>query len=332
MAHTFSDPDGGDREATVSSCSQRGHVHSHRDGCRLITHNQELPIASSGVFETILMANRIERAPPAAAGRKRRRTVGSPLILISSFLLLQVAAHSQSEWVTIPRGGELVPDGENATSAEQRPKLWPLGHLFQWNNDVKADVEEEEVRIPSDRGGALVKQRRFQQFLAPFDTSKVAPFASRLLRAEDAVVKKAVVAVEDESKESSKAWWVNAWSEQIPTEEDEASFEAQALVVADPVSDHASEEEEGWIEPTEELKAIEPVIDAPTVEEPEERPLERKHKKKVKRKKVEAKDPNEEPVTTKLLLPPTMQIPEEPPVEREDSSDDFVSSGAVCVH
>jgi hypothetical protein len=205
---------------------------------------------------------------------------------------------------------------------EQRRKLWPVDNLFRLNDDVKSEAaslintavpsEVQELDDPlvdqpltktgkkegsrnNSRGGALTmvkapkpKTRRFA-WLAPLDTSRVAPSSSRLLQDEedqleqepDVTAATATVAATDNATVSdnttatdtkiasaemtsfNQIWWGNVWDQQLPNDDEQVEEETANDLVSDKV----------WEEP-----------ESSTVQEPElKRPSGRKAKRKASR-------------------------------------------------
>jgi hypothetical protein len=109
--------------------------------------------------------------------------------------------------------------------------------LHQLDEQVKAVAgEDETIYTAPNRGGAMVKTRPPQarrfQFLAPMDTSKVAPYSSRLIPNEEGVITSTIKQTEDEDdfvvrrqaepvSGASSLWWNNAWSMQTTDDFDE---------------------------------------------------------------------------------------------------------------
>jgi hypothetical protein len=211
---------------------------------------------------------------------------------------------------------------EGKQEQEQPRKLWPVDNLFRLNDDVKFDaasvvtLEEKEPKDPlleqsvtktskkeetrnNSRGGALTmvktpkpKSRRFA-WLAPLDTSRVAPSSSRLLQDEedqaeqepDVPVTAATAADTASATPSENAtaadtntasaemtsfnqiWWGNVWDQQLPDEDEQIEVESGNSLVSDKVGEE-----------------FESSASTSTVQEPEpKRPSGRKAKRKASR-------------------------------------------------
>jgi hypothetical protein len=159
------------------------------------------------------------------------------------------------------RGGDESDDKESDASEQHESpssKLWLVRNLFRLNDDVKSQASLSNDDDTNDtllitktrphnnsRGGALAivrtKPRRFQ-WLAPLDTSKVAPLSSRLLKDDDDdeqyeaveqatdtytdsttkdeainVTETATTTATEPTVSSSlnQLWWGNVWEQQI---------------------------------------------------------------------------------------------------------------------
>jgi hypothetical protein len=146
----------------------------------------------------------------------------------------------------------LVKDTEPPTSSRW---MGPLSHLYEMADEVKALASEESddrLYTAPNRGGALVKPkpvRRFA-FLAPLDTSKVAPLSSRLIVQGDTTESSATTRTSnshvkrmsfEETKpvrselasDARQLWWNNAWSMQthmgMPSDDNMDSKEATTV-------------------------------------------------------------------------------------------------------
>jgi hypothetical protein len=209
---------------------------------------------------------------------------------------------------------------EQEKEQEQRRKLWPVDNLFRLNDDVKSEAaslintavpsEVKELDDPlveqpltktskkegsrnNSRGGALTmvkapktKTRRFA-WLAPLDTSRVAPSSSRLLQDEEDQIERepdvaaATVAATANATVSDNAtatdtkiasaemtsfnqiWWGNVWDQQLPDDDEQVEEETANDLFSEKV----------WEEP-----------ESSTVQEPElKRPSGRKAKRKASR-------------------------------------------------
>jgi hypothetical protein len=175
---------------------------------------------------------------------------------------------------------ELDVEEEQGQEQEQSRKKWPVDNLFRLNDDVKFDAasvvtmeEKKELNDPpleqpisktskkegsgnNSRGGALTmvkapkpKSRRFA-WLAPLDTSRVAPSSSRLLQDEedqleqepDVAVATATAASATASENATAAdtnntasaemtsfnqiWWGNVWDQQLPDADEQIEVES----------------------------------------------------------------------------------------------------------
>jgi hypothetical protein len=205
--------------------------------------------------------------------------------------------------------------GEKQAEEEQEHprKLWPVYNLFRLNDDVKSEAasvintEQKELKDPlveqpltktskkeearnNSRGGALTmvkapkpKSRRFA-WLAPLDTSRVAPSSSRLLQDEEdhveqepdiasasATTTTTTAAAADTNTSSAEMtsfnqiWWGNVWDQQLPDDDEQIEVESANDLISDKVGE-------------------EPESSTSTVQEPEPtRPSGRKAKRKASR-------------------------------------------------
>ena len=173
---------------------------------------------------------------------KRKRFLWSFLIISSTVLFRHRAdaaasLRQQHHWRL--RGGA-DPEPINDEDKEIPAKLWTPGALFRLNDEIKSEIipDDEVVSKESEsaaskephksgRGGALtmVKPKRFQ-WLAPLDTSRVAPSSSRLLKDDGETIEQQLVIEKEPTRriidvrnDVGKLWWNNAWNEQLPDEE-----------------------------------------------------------------------------------------------------------------
>lgn len=114
---------------------------------------------------------------------------------------------SKSEEIILSRGEETTSSSSESSSVLETSRLLAgslISSLFQSYNDVKAEAsrvireqqgpaaidenDDEETLVSAQRGGAFVRMapsKRRIQWLAPLDTSRVAPLSSRLIVEEE---------------------------------------------------------------------------------------------------------------------------------------------------
>jgi hypothetical protein len=191
--------------------------------------------------------------------------------------------------------GEQDKEEEQEKEQERPRKLWPVDNLFRLNDDVKSEaasvmntsvpLKDEELYDPllelpptktnkkegprnNSRGGALTmvkapkpKTRRFAGWLAPLDTSRVAPSSSRLLQDEEDQVEQApAVAVANDTAAAmtsatasenatvadiktasaemtsfNQIWWGNVWDQQLPDGDEQVEVESANDLTLDKV-------------------------------------------------------------------------------------------------
>jgi hypothetical protein len=152
------------------------------------------------------------------------------------FILL----HCSKEAIATSSGPEIDSNihkrnsGGKSENPESKKESWSIASIFRLNDVVKQETSETleeggfnrfaQTASPSNgsgRGGAstVVKPSMRFQLFSPLDTSKVAPFASRLLRDEEIVLPTSVDEPSTRNYEAndSKLWWVNAWSGHVPS-------------------------------------------------------------------------------------------------------------------
>lgn len=148
------------------------------------------------------------------------------------------------------RGGAV---GDDEASTPESSKSWGLGSLFRIADDVKSEASLSEEFVATgktrphnnSRGGALTmvkpKPRRFQ-WLAPLDTSKVAPLSSRLMKDDDAVAaadnttKAETASASSASAPLNSMWWGNVWEQQLPNQDDNYEEETQPVATIRPLA------------------------------------------------------------------------------------------------
>jgi hypothetical protein len=231
-----------------------------------------------------------------------------------------------------PEEGEEQDEEEEQEQEKEQPrKLWPVDNLFRLNDDVKSEaasvtnaalpLEENLENDPSlelplkttsktksnntnSRGGALTmvkapKPRRFA-WLAPLDTSRVAPSSSRLLQDEEDQVEQAnaataaatasansnsiATASENATATDTKTasvemtsfnqiWWGNVWDQQLPDDDEQVNMENSNDLISDKV-----------LEEPEPIPVQEPERTRPSpVQEPERKRPSKKAKRKASR-------------------------------------------------
>jgi hypothetical protein len=200
---------------------------------------------------------------------QRRHLLSLTIFICSVLLRRQVDASGSSGIQRIIssntlRGGGSEADApvgqedEENTKQQHKKSSWQVDSLFRLNDDVKSEAASVSANdaVPlvkagphnNSRGGALtmVKPRRFQ-WLAPLDTSRVAPLSSRLMQddQDDVDVEQVVADVDVEqvvatatgtgtaaenvtATEASaevtsfnQMWWGNVWDQQLPTDDDD---------------------------------------------------------------------------------------------------------------
>lgn len=248
----------------------------------------------------IFICSALLRKQVAVVDASSSRSLGIPLRIPAIFSHNKIRGGGSDA-----AGSEEVKEQDEEEGQEKQPgktrKLWPVDNLFRLNDDVKSEaasvmnkvvpLEDEKLHVPlveqplsktskkegprnNSRGGALTmvkapkaKTRRFA-WLAPLDTSKVAPSSSRLLPdekdqveqgpdvaaatdpvavaasatpSENATVADTKTASSAEMTSFNQIWWGNVWDQQLPDDDEQVEMQVEMESANDLISDEVPE-------------------------------------------------------------------------------------------